>query len=59
MRDEPAEILVSACCQNPRDSFFFGIHAGVGVRKKMANKQYEHFWRHNDDDGSDDDTILP
>jgi hypothetical protein len=23
MRDAPAEILVSACCQNRRDNFFF------------------------------------
>ena len=32
---------------------------GRGMRKKMANKLYEKFWRHNDDDGSDDDTVFP
>ena len=36
-----------------------GSSHGRGMRKKMANKQYEGFWRHNNDDGSDDDTILP
>ena len=36
-----------------------GLSHGRGMQKKMANKQYEHFWRHNDDDGSDDNTILP
>ena len=30
-----------------------------GMRKKVANKLYNQFWRHNDDDGSDDDTVLP
>lgn len=32
---------------------------GRGMRKKVANRQYEHFWRHDDDDGSDNGTILP
>ena len=36
-----------------------GPSHGRGMQKKMANKQYEHFWRHNDNDGSDNNTILP
>ena len=31
---------------------------GRGMRKKVANKLYDQFWRHNDDDSSDDDTVL-
>ena len=31
---------------------------GRGMRKKVANRLYEQFWRHDDDDGSDDDTVL-
>jgi hypothetical protein len=33
--------------------------SGRGMRKKLANRLYDQFWRHNDDDGSDDDTVLP
>jgi hypothetical protein len=32
---------------------------GRGRRKKVANKLYEQFWRHNDEDNPNDDTLLP
>jgi hypothetical protein len=32
---------------------------GRGRRKKVANRLYEQFWRHNDDDSPEDDTLLP
>lgn len=32
---------------------------GRGRRKKVANKLYEKFWRHNDEDNPNDDTLLP
>jgi hypothetical protein len=32
---------------------------GRGRRKKVANKLYERFWRHNDEDNPNDDTLLP
>jgi hypothetical protein len=36
-----------------------GPSSGRGKRKKVANKLYEQFWRHNDDDDADDDSLLP
>ena len=41
------------------DGIVEGSGRGRGMRKKVANKLYNQFWRHNDDDGSDDDTVLP
>jgi hypothetical protein len=35
------------------------IVEGRGRRKKVANKLYEQFWRHNNEDNADDDTLLP
>ena len=41
------------------DSDLEGLSHGRGRRKRLANKLYEQFWRHDNDDDPDDDTLLP
>jgi hypothetical protein len=46
MRDAPAEILVSACCQNWRDNFFFSafMHKFLGLHHSIIEKKKYDFW---------------
>ena len=40
-------------------SIIEGPSHGRGRRKKVANKLYQQFWRHDNEDNPNDDTLLP